>query len=69
MQNDWHREKKDGGTQTRLWLCSAFAKDWLAVISKCQMELMEISELICHQYRDSSVKCVMWASRSEKNLS
>lgn len=30
----------------------------MAVISKCQMELMEISELICYWFLNSTVLCV-----------
>lgn len=67
MGENCRREKEDGGTQIRIWVCYAFAEDWLLVISKCQMELMDISELICHW-----IMCVvygMWANMNEKKLS
>lgn len=67
MEGNCHKEKEDGGTQTRIWVCYAFAEDWLLVICKCQMELMDISELICHWI--VCVVCEMWASVNEKKLS
>lgn len=47
-----------------------FCEDWLVVISKCQMELMDISELICPWYLNSyGAVCGMWANMNEKKLS
>ena len=72
MKDNWRKEKKDGDTQTdqaptMLWFCRGLA----GCHFYCQMELMEISELIYYQSLNSTgyCVCVMLASGSEKKLS
>lgn len=68
MEENCHKESWWHIDQDLTVLC--FCEDWLVVISKCQMELMDISEVIRPWYLNSyGAMCGMWASVNKKKLS